>query len=71
MTSPKRRDPAGKVISGYEVGEVRPDLVAALIVEAFDDRLLDGPVHPPNLAVRPATVRFGEPVLYAVRRPVK
>ena len=38
----------------------------ALIVEAFDGRFLDGPVHPLDLSVGPRVVRFGEPVLDVV-----
>lgn len=38
----------------------------AFIVEAFDDRLLDRPVHLLDLAVGPWMVRFGEPVLDVV-----
>lgn len=44
---------------------MRPELVVALVVEAFDGRLLDGPVHPLDLPVGPRMVRFGEPVLVA------
>src|SRR6478735_8585208 len=36
-------------------------------MEAFDGRLLDGPVHALDLTVGPRVVRFGEPVLDAVR----
>ncbi len=39
----------------------------ALMVEAFDGRFLDGSAHPLDLAVGPRMVRFGEPVLDAVR----
>jgi hypothetical protein len=35
---------------------MRPQLVVALVVEAFDGRFLDGSVHPLNLAVRLGTV---------------
>ena len=46
---------------------MRPQLVVAFVVEALDGRLFDGPVHPLDLAVRPRMVRFGEPVLDAIR----
>ena len=39
----KRFEPASKVVGGLEVGEVRPQLGVAFVVEAFDGRLLDGP----------------------------
>ena len=38
----------------------------ALVVEAFDGRVLDGAVHPLDLAVGPRMVRLGEPVLDVV-----
>lgn len=38
----------------------------ALIVEAFDGRFLDTPVHPLDLSVGPRVVRFGEPVFDVV-----
>jgi len=38
----------------------------ALVVEALDGRLFDGPVHPLDLPVGPRMVRFGEPVLDAI-----
>jgi hypothetical protein len=44
-------------------GEVCPQLVMALVVEAFDGRFLDGAVHPLNLPVSPWVVGLGEPVL--------
>ena len=39
----------------------------ALVVKAFDGRLLDGAVHALDLAVGPWMVRFGEPVFDIVR----
>lgn len=36
-------------------------------MEAFDGCLLNGPVHPLDLAVGPRVVRFGKPVLDVVR----
>lgn len=44
-------EPAGEVIGRHEVGEVRPQLIVAYVVEAFDGRFLDGPVHPLDLTV--------------------
>jgi len=45
---------------------VRLQLVAALLMEAFDGRLLDGAVHPLDLFVGPRVVRLCEPVLNVV-----
>ena len=53
----------GEVVGGQEVSEVRPELVAALVLEAFDGRFLDGAVHALELAVGLRVVRLGEPVL--------
>ena len=41
-------------------------LVVAVVVEAFDGGLLDGPVHPLHLSVRPGMGDPGQPVLDAV-----
>ena len=38
----KRLEPAGKVVGSHEVGEVRPELIMAFVVEAFDGRFFDG-----------------------------
>jgi hypothetical protein len=56
-------EPAGEVVGGDEVGEVLPELVVAVVVEAFDRRLLDRPVHALDLAVRPRVSRFRQPML--------
>jgi len=45
---------------------MRPQLIVAFVVEAFDGRLLDGAVHPFDLPVGPWMVRLGEPVLDVV-----
>ena len=55
------------VVGCHEVGEARPQLVVAVVVEAFDGSLLDGAVHALDLSVGPRVVRFGEPVLDLVR----
>ena len=34
-----------------------------IVVETFDGRVLDGPVHAFHLAVRPRVIDLGEPVL--------
>ncbi len=36
-------------------------------MEAFDSRLLDGPVHPLDLTVGPRVVRLSKPVFDVVR----
>lgn len=50
-----------------EVGKVLAQLIMALIVEAPDGRILDGPVHPLDLAVGPRVPCLGRPVLDVVR----
>ena len=52
-----------EVAGGDEVGEVLPQLVGCLVMTVFDGRLLDGAVHPLDLAVGPWVTRFGEVVL--------
>ena len=42
---------------------MRAQLVVVLGVEALDGCVLDRPVHPLDLAVRPRVVRLGQPVL--------
>jgi hypothetical protein len=39
-------EPASEVVSGNEVGGVLPELIVALVVEAFDRGVLDRAVHP-------------------------
>ena len=46
--------------------EVPPELVMAIVVVAFDGGVLDGAVHPLDLAVGPRMVRLGEPVFDTV-----
>ncbi len=62
----ERLEAAGEVVGGYEVCEVYPQLLVALVVEAFDGGLLDGAVHPLDLTVGPGVVRLGEAVLDVV-----
>jgi hypothetical protein len=45
---------------------VGPECFQIGVVEGFDGGVLDGPVHPLGLTVRPWVVGFGEPVLDAV-----
>lgn len=56
------------VIGIDEVREVLLQLVVAVIVIAFDGRLLDGPVHPLHLSVGPEVLDFGQPVFDTVFR---
>ena len=43
----------GEVVGRDEVVEMTAQLVMAVVVEAFDGRLLDGSVHPLDLSIRP------------------
>ena len=63
----------GEVIGGDEVAEVSSQLIVAVVVVALDSGLLDGPVHALDLAVDPGMIRFGKPVIDAMRKtdPVK
>ena len=49
-----------------KVGEVRAQLIVAVVMEAFDGGFLDGAVHPFDLAVGSGMVRLGKSVLEAV-----
>lgn len=49
-----------------EVMEVPADLCVAIVVIVFDGGVLDGPVHPFPLSVRPRMIDLGEPALDAV-----
>jgi len=42
-----------------------PELLVAVVVEAFDGRVLDGAVHPFDLTIGPGMVDAGEAVLDA------
>ena len=39
----------------------------AVVVETFDGRLLDGPVHPFNLPIGPRMIWLGQPMLDPIR----
>jgi hypothetical protein len=62
----QRLKAAGEVVGRDEVGEVAFALTMAVVGGAFDGGLLDGPVHPLDLAVGPGMVDPGEAVLDAV-----
>ena len=55
---------ATEVVGADEVGEVLTQLV--VVVEPFDGRIFDCPVHAFDLAVGPGVVRLGQPVLDGV-----
>ena len=55
--------PSPEVVGADEVGEVISQLVVVVVVEAFDRRFLDRPVHPFDLAIRPRVPDLGEPVV--------
>src|SRR5215210_318373 len=54
--------PATEVVGVDEVVEVAPELLVAVVMVAPDGRVLDGPVHPLDLAVRPRVVDPGAAV---------
>ena len=57
---------SGEVISCDEVGQVCFKLMVRVIEVTFDRCVLDGAVHPLDLAVGPGMIGFGEPVFDAV-----
>ena len=57
---------ASEVISSDEGVEVASELVVAVVMEAFDRRLLDGAVHAFDLGVGPWLPWFSETVIDAV-----
>lgn len=59
--------PAAEIVGGDEVGEMATELVVALVVEALDRRILDGSVHPLDLAIGPWMFGLGRAVLDVVR----
>jgi hypothetical protein len=58
--------PARVIVGVDEVSEAPPGLVVVVIVVALHGRLLDGSVHPLDLAVRPGMFRFRQATLDAV-----
>ena len=54
---------SAEVVRADEVGHVISELVVVVVVEAFDRRLLDRPIHPFNLAIGPRVFDLGEPVV--------
>jgi hypothetical protein len=41
-----------------EVAEMRSQLIVCFVIVALDDRVLEGPVHPFDLAISPGMLRF-------------
>ena len=59
-------EPACEIVGHDEVGQVVSELAVRLIVIAVNGCLLNGAVHPFDLAVRPRMVGFSQAVLDAV-----
>ena len=55
-----------EIVRADEVGEMPAELIMAVVVVAFDGRVLDGSVHPFDLTVGPGMVDLGEAVLDVV-----
>ena len=45
---------------------MRAQLIVIFVMEAFDSRVLDRPVHPFDLSIGPGVVRLGQAVLYTI-----
>ena len=56
----------GEVVGRDEVVEMTAQLVMAVVVEAFDGRLLDGSVHPLDLSISPRMIGLCQAMLDAV-----
>ena len=52
-----------KFVGGHEVGEARLKLLATIVTEAFDGRVLDCSVHALDLTVGPRMVGLGQSML--------
>jgi hypothetical protein len=61
LRSSKRRAPQSLSFS-----KVPSQLIVAVVMEAFDGGVLDGPVHPFDLAVGPRMIGLRQPVLDAI-----
>ena len=62
----QRLEPSCEVVGGQKVGEMRAQLIVAVVVEALDGGFLDRAVHPLDLAVGPRMVDLGEAMLDAM-----
>ena len=56
-------EPLGEVVGADEVGEVAAQLVVGGVVEALDCGLLDGAVHPLDLAVGPGMLGLSQAMI--------
>ena len=54
------------VVGVDEVGEVRFELIVAIVMIALDGRFLDRPVHAFDLAIRPWMLDLGQPMFDAI-----
>ena len=59
-------EPSSEVVGAHDVIQMLPKLVMAVVVVAFDRRVLDGSVHPLNLTIGPWMPRFGQAVVHIV-----
>ena len=55
--------PSPEIVGSDEVSEVISQLIVVVVMEAFDSGVLDCPVHPLDLAIRPGVFDLREPVL--------
>ena len=53
----------GEVVGGDEVGEMPNELIVGFVMISLDGCVLDCPVHPLDLAVRPRMIGLGQPML--------
>ncbi len=51
-------EPSPDIIGGHEIIEMRPQLLMAVVMEAFDSCILDRAVHPLKLPIRPGMTGF-------------
>ena len=59
----ERLEALGEVVGGNEVPEVASKLVMGFVIEAFDRRILDRPVHAFDLAIGPRMLGLGEAMI--------
>ena len=57
--APEGFEPSGEVLGVDEVAQVGSQLIVGFIEVAFDGGVLDGAVHPLELAIRPGVLGFG------------
>ena len=64
--APQRLEPSSVVVGIQEELEVRPELIVAVVVVAFDGRVLEGAVHSLDLSIGPRVVGLCQAVLDVV-----